>query len=208
VAANNGAPGVDAQSIKMYEARLADNLYKLWNRMCSGSYHPKPVKRVWIPKYGGGKRPLGIPTIEDRVAQMAVKLWLEPQLDSLFHHDSYGYRPGKSALEAVAQCRKRCWRYNWVIDLDIKGFFDAIDHSLLMRAVEWHTKEKWVLLYICRWLSAEVDLGDGVRQRMDRGTPQGGVMTPRTQKITWHFRFFRQAFWAIGSRNRDRMFYL
>ena len=154
VKANHGAAGVDGQSIAEFETRVKDNLYRLWNRMSSGSYFPPPVRTVTIPKADGGERKLGIPTVSDRIAQMVVKSRLEPVVDPLFHPDSYGYRPGKSALEAVGQTRQRCWKLDWVIDLDIKGFFDNIDHDLLMRAVKKHAKEKWVVLYIERWLQA------------------------------------------------------
>ncbi len=184
VKANQGAAGTDAQSISDYERQVASNLYKLWNRMSSGSYFPSPVRRVWIPKADGTERPLGIPTVEDRVAQMVVKLVMEPQLDPLFHPDSYGYRPNKSAQQAVRQCRQRCWRYAWVVDLDIKGFFDTIDHDLLMKAVGHHINDAWVLLYVERWLKAAVQLPDGRLERRHSGVPQGGVATPRTQKVT------------------------
>ncbi|MGB1109346.1 MAG: reverse transcriptase domain-containing protein, partial [Gammaproteobacteria bacterium] len=150
VKANQGGAGVDGQTLKEYEDGLENNLYKLWNRLASGSYMPPPVKRVEIPKADGGIRPLGVPTVSDRIAQMVVKQILEPELEKHFHPDSYGYRPGKSAHQAIGQARKRCWRNDWVVDLDIKGFFDNIDHDLLMRAVRWHTQEKWVLLYIER----------------------------------------------------------
>ncbi len=161
VKANQGGAGVDEQSLAEFAEELEDNLYKLWNRLASGSYMPPPVKRVEIPKAGGGVRPLGVPTVADRIAQTVVKQTLEPVLESHFHPDSYGYRPGKSALQAIGQARKRCWRYDWVVDLDIKGFFDSIDWKLLMRAVRHHTQEAWVLLYIERWLCAPVQMLDG-----------------------------------------------
>lgn len=151
---NGQAAGVDGQSLDDFNKDLENNLYKLWNRMASGSYLPPPVRRVEIPKSGGGIRPLGIPTVADRIAQMVVKQVLEPQLEPIFDQDSYGYRPGKSAHQAVESCRQRCWRSNWVLDLDIKGVFDAIDHDLLMRAVKTHTSERWVVLYLQRWLQA------------------------------------------------------
>jgi RNA-directed DNA polymerase len=175
---NGQAAGVDGQSLDDFNKDLENNLYKLWNRMASGSYLPPPVRRVEIPKPSGGIRPLGIPTVADRIAQMVVKQVLEPQLEPIFDQDSYGYRPGKSAHQAVEMCRQRCWRTNWVLDLDIKGFFDAIDHDLLMRAVKAHTSERWVLLYLHRWLLAPVLLPDGTLQPRDRGTPQGGVISP------------------------------
>ena len=161
VRANRGAAGVDGQSIAEFEEDLANNLYKLWNRMSSGSYFPPPVRRVEIPKQDGRTRPLGIPTVADRIAQMVVKQRLEPLLEPYFYPDSYGYRPEKSAIEAVAQARKRCQRYSWVLDLDIKSFFDTIDHELLLRAVRKHTDCKWLLLYVERWLKAPVQLKDG-----------------------------------------------
>src|SRR6478609_4904620 len=154
VKANQGAAGVDGQSIEAFESDLKNNLYKIWNRMSSGSYFPPPVRLVEIPKATGGLRPLGIPTVADRVAQMVVKRHLEPLVEPHFHADSYGYRPGKSALDAVATARQRCWRSDWVIDLDIKGFFDNLDHDLVMKAVRHHDKTPWVLLYIERWLKA------------------------------------------------------
>ena len=161
VRSNQGTAGVDGQSIAEFEEDLANNLYKLWNRMSSGSYFPPPVRRVEIPKQDGRTRPLGIPTVADRIAQMVVKQRLEPVLEPCFYPDSYGYRPEKSAIEAVAQARKRCQRYDWVLDLDIKSFFDTIDHELLLRAVRKHTDCKWLLLYVERWLKAPVQLQDG-----------------------------------------------
>jgi RNA-directed DNA polymerase len=167
VKANQGAAGVDGQSVAEFEAELSDNLYKLWNRMSSGSYFPPPVRRVMIPKSGGsGERPLGIPTVADRVAQEVVKRYLEPILEPIFHDDSYGYRPGRSAIDAVRTARQRCWRYDWVLDIDVKGYFDSIDWSLLLKAVRSHTDCPWVLLYIERWLEAPVRLEDGVSFRV------------------------------------------
>lgn len=150
VKANGGAAGVDCQSIAEFEVDLKDNLYKLWNRMASGSYIPPPVRRVEIPKSDGGKRPLGIPTVSDRIAQMVVKLVLEPKVEPYFHTDSYGYRPGRSATDSVGVARRRCWHYDWVVDIDIRAFFDSMDHELLMRAVQKHTQCQWILLYIER----------------------------------------------------------
>lgn len=191
VKSNKGAPGIDAQSISDYEQNLASNLYKLWNRMNSGSYFPSPVRRVWIPKADGKERPLGIPTVEDRIAQMVVKLVMEPQLDPLFHPDSYGYRPNKSAQQAIRQCRHRCWRYAWVVDLDIKGFFDAIDHTLLLKAVRHHIKDAWVLLYVERWLNVAIQLPDGRLERRESGVPQGGVISPLLANLFLHYAFDR-----------------
>lgn len=186
---NRGAAGVDDVTIAGFEKRLKNNLYRIWNRMSSGSYFPPPVRRVMIPKADGRERPLGIPTVGDRVAQMVVKMDLEPKVEPLFHSDSYGYRPKKSALEAVGKCRERCWRYDWVVDLDIKGFFDNIDHSLMMHAVRKHTDCPWVLLYIERWLKAPAETGDGTRLPRDRGTPQGGVISPLLANIFLHHAF-------------------
>ena len=154
VKANRGAAGIDNESIEMFEADLKGNLYRIWNRMSSGSYFPPAVKQVEIAKKSGGTRTLGVPTVSDRIAQMVVKLHVEPQLDELFHPDSYGYRPGKSAKQAVAITRQRCWQFDWAVEFDIKGAFDNLDHDLLMRAVRTHIKDRWILLYIERWLKA------------------------------------------------------
>jgi RNA-directed DNA polymerase len=189
VRANQGAAGIDGVSVTQFEKKLKNNLYRIWNRMSSGSYVPPPVKRVMIPKPDGRERPLGIPTVGDRVAQMVVKMYLEPKVEPQFHPDSYGYRPGKSALAAVGTCRRRCWRYDWVVDLDIKGFFDNIDHSLMMHAVRKHTDCKWARLYVERWLEASVELGDGTRRPRERGTPQGGVASPLLANIFLHHVF-------------------
>lgn len=189
VKANQGAAGVDGQSIAEFEEDLKDNLFKIWNRMSSGSYFPPPVRRVDIPKDNGGTRPLGIPTVADRIAQMVAKRYLEPILEKYFHPDSYGYRPEKSAIEAIGVARQRCWRYNWVLDLDIKGFFDNIDHDLLMRTVRKHTDCKWVILYIERWLKAPVQLEDGNLIHRDKGTPQGGVISPLLANLFLHYAF-------------------
>jgi group II intron reverse transcriptase/maturase len=189
VKANKGAAGIDGQSITDFEEGLKDNLFKIWNRMSSGSYFPPPVRRVAIPKDNGGTRPLGIPTVADRIAQTVVKRYLEPILEGHFHTDSYGYRPGKSAIEAIGVARQRCWRYDWVLDLDIKGFFDNIDHDLLMRAVRKHTDCKWVLLYIGRWLKASAQLEDGSLIHRDKGTPQGGVISPLLANLFLHYAF-------------------
>jgi RNA-directed DNA polymerase len=191
VKANHGAAGVDGQSIAEFETRVKDNLYRLWNRMSSGSYFPPPVRTVNIPQANGGERKLGIPTVSDRIAQMVVKSTLELVVDPLFPPDSSGYRPGKSALEAVGQTRQRCWKLDWVIDLDIKGFFDNIDHDLLMRAVKKHAKEKWVVLYIERWLQAPAQAEDGHVTARGKGTPQGGVVSPLLANLFLHYAFDR-----------------
>jgi RNA-directed DNA polymerase len=189
VKANQGAAGVDGQSIKDFEVNLKDNLYKIWNRMSSGSYFPPPVRTVDIPKSAGRSRRLGIPAVSDRVAQMVVKMYLEPDVEPIFHPDSYGYISGRSALDAVGVVRKRCWWYNWVIDLDIKGFFDNIDHGLMLHAVRKHTDSKWVLLYIERWLKAPAQLEDGSLIEREKGTPQGGVISPLLANIFLHHAF-------------------
>ena len=189
VKANKGAAGVDEQSIQGFERKLKDNLYKIWNRMSSGSYFPPPVRSVKIDKDGGGKRKLGIPTVSDRIAQMVVKSRLEPVVDPLFVPDSYGYRPGKSAHEAVGQARQRCWNYDWVVDLDIRGFFDNIDHELMNRAVRKHAKETWMVLYIERWLTAPMQEEDGQRVPRAKGTPQGGVVSPLLANLFLHYAF-------------------
>ena len=175
IKANKGGAGIDHQSIKDFDVDKRNNLYKLWNRLSSGSYMPPPVLRVEIPKSDGGMRKLGIPTIADRIAQMVVKQRIEPELEQHFHPNSYGYRPNKSALEAVALTRKRCWKRAWVLDMDIKGFFDDIDHDLLMRAVSKHVKEKWLKLYIERWLKAPIQYREGRLESRGKGTPQGGL---------------------------------
>jgi RNA-directed DNA polymerase len=191
VKANRGAAGVDGQSLAMFEQDLKGNLYKIWNRMSSGSYHPPPVRRVEIPKDNGGVRPLGIPTVGDRVAQTVVKMVLEPKVEPVFHADSYGYRPGKSALDAVSVARKRCWDADWVIDLDIKGFFGSIPYDLIERAVAHHTDLAWVRLYIARWLKAPVQHQDGTLEQPMRGTPQGGVASPLLANLFMHYAFDR-----------------
>jgi RNA-directed DNA polymerase len=187
VAKNKGAAGVDNQSLEDFNADLENNLYKLWNKMASGSYFPPPVKRVDIPKSDGKTRPLGIPTVSDRIAQMVVKLKLEPTVEPIFDEDSYGYRPNKSALDAVGKARERCWRNDWVVDIDIQGFFDNIDHQLLMKAVKKHTECRWVILYIGRWLTAPVVLPDGQQMERDRGVPQGGVVSPLCANLFLHY---------------------
>ena len=189
VKANRGAAGIDEETIEMFERDLSGNLYKLWNRMSSGSYFPPPVRQVAIPKANGGLRKLGIPTVADRVAQTVVKLIIEPRLDPIFHPDSYGYRPGRSAKQAVAITRDRCWRYDWVVEFDIKAAFDQIDHGLLMKAVRTHVKEDWILLYIERWLVAPFEMQDGAQLARERGTPQGGVISPLLMNLFMHYAF-------------------
>ena len=189
IKANAGSAGVDDQSIRSFEVNLKDNLYKLWNRMSSGTYFPPAVKAVAIPKKNGGERILGIPTVSDRIAQMVVKLTFEPTLDAVFLPDSYGYRHNKSALDAIEVTRKRCWQYDWVLEWDIKGLFDNISHELLMKAVKQHTECKWVLLYIERWLKAPMQLADGTLVERTNGTPQGGVVSPCLANLFLHYAF-------------------
>jgi RNA-directed DNA polymerase len=189
VKANKGAAGIDEESIADFEINLKDNLYKIWNRMSSGSYFPPPVRAVDIDKKDGGQRRLGVPTVSDRIAQMVAKIYFEPKVESYFHPDSYGYRPRKSAIEAVGVARQRCWRYDWVLDLDVKGFFDNIDHELMMLAVRKHTNSKWLLLYIDRWLKAPVQLEDGTLVSRDKGSPQGSVISPLLANLFLHYVF-------------------
>lgn len=189
VKANGGAAGADGVSLKQFEQGLSKNLYRIWNRMSSGSYFAAPVKRVEIPKADGLVRPLGIPTVADRIAQMVVKNRLEPELEPLFHADSYGYRPGRSAHDAVRKARQRCLEHAWVLDVDIRGFFDNIDWKLLLKAVRKHSRWTWVTLYIQRWLQASVVLPDGAVQARDKGTPQGGVISPLLANLFLHYAF-------------------
>jgi len=189
VKSNQGAAGVDRQSIENFEEDLKNNLYRIWNRMSSGSYFPPPVLRVEIPKGDGEMRALGIPTVADRIAQMVVKNHIEPELEAIFHPDSYGYRPRRSARQAVSLARKRCWKQDWVVDMDIKGFFDNIPHDLMLRAVKKHTQEPWVLLYVERWLKAPVQLMDGTIEERALGTPQGGVISPLLANLFLHYAF-------------------
>jgi hypothetical protein len=182
VKANKGAAGVDDQSIADFEQDRDKNLYRIWNRLSSGSYFPPPVKAVEIPKAGGkGVRVLGVPTVADRVAQTVTRMYLEPSVEPVFHPDSYGYRPKRSALDAVGTCRQRCWRSDWVIDMDIRAFFDTVPWDLVLRAVAHHTDQRWILLYVQRWLQAPLQLADGTLVVRDRGTPQGSAITPPTQ---------------------------
>jgi RNA-directed DNA polymerase len=189
VKSNRGAAGVDEQTIEQFEADLSGNLYKIWNRMSSGTYFPPPVRAVAIPKKSGGERILGVPTVADRVAQTVVKRLIEPILDSVFLADSYGYRPNKSALDAVGVTRKRCWKYDWVLEFAINGLFDNIDHELLLRAVQKHITCKWALLYIERWLKAPMVQEDGTTMERSRGTPQGGVVSPILANLFMHYAF-------------------
>jgi len=190
VKANKGAAGVDDQSIAEFERDRDKNLYRIWNRLSSGSYFPPPVKAVEIPKAGGrGVRVLGVPTVADRVAQTVVRMYLEPHVEPIFHPDSYGYRPKKSALDAVGTCRQRCWRSDWVIDLDIRAFFDTVPHDLVLKAVAHHTDQRWVLLYVQRWLTAPLQQADGTLVARDRGTPQGSAISPLLANLFMHYAF-------------------
>lgn len=189
VVAKNGAAGIDRESIDMFNEKMADNLYKLWNRMTSGSYFPPPVRTVLIPKKQGGQRPLGIPTVSDRIAQGVVKDYLEPTMEAIFHSSSFGYRPGRSAHDALAQCQGNCRQHGWVLDVDIKGFFDNISHNILMRLVQHHAQEKWVLMYVERWLKAGVEQEDGSIEARTKGTPQGGVISPLLANLYLHHAF-------------------
>lgn len=190
VKSNQGAAGIDQVTLEQFEGKLDRNLYRIWNRMSSGSYFPPPVRTVRIPKPGGqGERRLGIPTVSDRIAQMVVKLQVEPLLEPMFHPDSYGYRPRKSAKQAVGVTRQRCWRYDWVVEFDIKGAFDNLDHDLLKRAVRKHIQDKWCLLYIERWLKAPFQASNGELESPEKGTPQGGVVSPLLMNLFMHYAF-------------------
>ena len=187
--ANAGSEGVDGISIEEFESDLDDNLYRIWNRMSSGSYFPPPVKAVEIPKKKGGSRTLGIPTVADRIAQTVVKTYFEPMVEPYFHEDSYGYRPNKSATDAIGTTRRRCWEYNWVLELDIKGLFDNIDHEMMIESVRRHTESPWILLYIDRWLKAPMIMPDGSVRKRTSGTPQGGVISPVLANLFLHYAF-------------------
>ena len=189
VIAKDGSAGIDKQSIEQFNENLSDNLYKIWNRMTSGSYFPPPVRTVFIPKKQGGKRPLGIPTVSDRIAQGVVKDYLEPALETIFHSSSFGYRPGRSAHDALNQCQANCIKFAWVIDVDIKGFFDNISHEIMLELLQQHTQEKWVMLYAERWLKAGVEQEDGSIAARTKGTPQGGVASPLFANIYLHHCF-------------------
>jgi RNA-directed DNA polymerase len=192
VKANKGAPGVDRQSVDDFESDLRNNLYKIWNRMSSGTYFPPPVRAVEIPKpHGGGVRILGVPTVADRIAQTVAALALEARTESIFHEDSYGYRPRRGALDAVAKCRLRCQKKNWVLDLDVQKFFDSVDHNLMVKAVEANTthEQRWVVLYVKRWLKAPLALPDGTIQARDRGTPQGSAASPVLANLFKHYAY-------------------
>lgn len=189
VKANAGAAGVDRESLEDFGKDLKGNLYKLWNRMSSGSYNPPEVRGVPIPKKTGGKRVLGIPTVGDRICQMVVRLVFEPKVEPIFLPDSYGYRPNKSALDAVGVTRQRCWKYDYVLEFDIKGLFDNIPHELLMKAVRKHTEEAWIMLYIERWLKAPMQMSDGRKVERTRGVPQGGVISPCLSNLFLHYVF-------------------
>lgn len=189
VKANKGTYGVDEQSIEDFEREPNNNLYKIWNRMSSGTYFPKPVKAVAIPKKNGGTRILGVPTVEDRIAQMVTKLYFEPCVEPIFYEDFYGYRPNKSAIQALEATRTRCWRKDWVLEFDIRGLFDNIRHDYLMEMVKKHTKEKWIILYIQRWLTAPFQMEDGTIVEKKSGTPQGGVIGTVLANLFLHYAF-------------------
>ncbi len=189
VRANKGAPGVDEVSLEEFEKDLKNNLFKIWNRMSSGTYFPPPVRAVEIPKPDGGVRTLGVPTVGDRIAQTVVARVLEHKAEPVFHSDSYGYRRGRSAIDAVAQCRRRCWKADWVIDLDISAFFDSVRWDLIIRAVAAHTDQPWVVLYTRRWLQAPLLLPEGTLRQRDRGTPQGSAVSPILANLFLHYAF-------------------
>jgi RNA-directed DNA polymerase len=188
IRSNAGAAGVDGKTIESFEKNLKTNLYKIWNRMSSGSYFPPPVFGVSIPKKAGGERILGVPTVEDRIAQAVAKFYLEPSLEKIFDRDSYGYRPNRSAHQALERVRQRCWKYNWILEFDIKGLFDNIDHDLLMKAVKVQTDKSWIHLYIERWLKAPMML-QGNLLRRTKGTPQGSVIGPLLSNLFLHYAF-------------------
>ncbi len=193
VKANKGTAGIDSITMEKFDKEVKNNLYKLWNRMSSGTYFPKPVKAVAIPKSNGGTRILGIPTIEDRIAQMACKMSLEPQLEPYFLKDSYGYRPNKSAHDAIRVTRTRCWKYNWVLAFDVKGLFDNINHTILMKIVRKHAKNKWEILYMERWIKAPLVTTNESKEEepkeRTKGVPQGGIISPLLANLYLHYAF-------------------
>jgi RNA-directed DNA polymerase len=186
---NKGAPGVDGQSIAAFEERLEDNLYRVWNRMSSGTWFPPPVKAVEIPKAGGGTRTLGVPTIADRVAQTVAANRIGTATERFFHADSYGYRPGRGAHAALAVARERCWKFDWVVEFDIRKFSGSVPHDLVVRAVEGLCLPAWMLLYVKRWLAAPVIMPDGEARPRDRGTPQGSAVSPVLANLFLHWAF-------------------
>jgi group II intron reverse transcriptase/maturase len=190
VKANQGSAGVDGCTIDDFEKDLKNNLYKIWNRMSSGSYFPPPVKAVEIPKpHGGGTRILGVPTVADRIAQTVAARRLEDKVEPIFHADSYGYRPKRSQLDAVEACRRRCWKYDWVVDLDVQKFFDSVPWHLIIQAVEANTDVPWVVLYVKRWLQAPIQHPGGILAERDRGTPQGSAISPILANLFLHYAF-------------------
>lgn len=190
VAANKGAAGVDEQSLEEFEADLGNNLYKVWNRMSSGTYFPPPVRAVEIPKpHGDGVRLLGVPTIADRIAQTVVAMHLEERTEPRFHRDSYGYRPKRSAHDALRVCRQRCWKHDWIIDLDVQKFFDTVPWDLIVKAVETATDAPWMLLYVKRWFAAPLQYPDGALVERDKGTPQGSAVSPVLANLFMHYAF-------------------
>ena len=191
VAVNGGAPGADGVTIEDFKADLGNNLYKIWNRMSSGTYFPPPVRAVEIPKSSGGTRLLGVPTVGDRVAQTVAALALEPRTEAIFHDDSYGYRRERGALDAVAKCRERCWERDWVVDLDVRKFFDSVPWDLMVKAVQANTmhEQRWIVLYVRRWLAAPIVMPDGRTQARDKGTPQGSAVSPVLANLFMHYAF-------------------
>lgn len=191
VKANKGAAGADGVTIEAFEADLVNNLYKIWNRMSSGTYFPPPVRAVEIPKSSGGTRVLGVPSVGDRVAQTAAAMALEARTEAIFHEDSYGYRPRRGALDAVARCRQRCWARDWVIDLDIRKFFDSVPWDLMVKAVQANTthEQRWIVLYVRRWLAAPIVMPDGRVAERDKGTPQGSAISPVLANLFMHYAF-------------------